>query len=212
MKKFIPLSIEKSKLSYTVGASAAILFGAFALPMSAFAVSQTATTSVNSTIAQSISVTSGGTVSVNVTPTGAGAQSYSSDTVNVSTNDSAGYTLTIKETTPAATTLTDGTNSIAATANTAASPAVQAVNTWGFCVKNAVVTNSTCPASATSSTAISGTNTVSAVPPSTPFTINTHASTVTNDPTTVWYAVAANTAAVASAAYTNSVTYTATGN
>lgn len=196
------------KLWYRLSLVAPVLlfFGATAI-VSAL----TTSTTISSVISPVISVfTSSGTVNANVTPTGSGAQTIASDTVTVSTNDSAGYTLTLAET-GASSTLTSGSNTIPASTGTQTSPIAMLANTWGYRV-DGVGGFGAGPTSGQSSTAISGTIKFAAVPATaSPNTIKTTSGVASNDTTTVWYGVAANTSQ-ASGTYTNSVTYTATTN
>lgn len=189
--------------------AAAMLVGAVALPTAAGAA--TTSTTINSAISSVISVfTSNGTVTANVTPTGAGAQTIASDTLTVSTNNSLGYTLQIADS-DATTTLVSGSNTIAASTGTQASPAVQSANTWGYRV-DGVGGFGAGPTSGQSSAAISGTIKFAGMPASgSPNTIKTTSSTASNDTTTVWYGVAANTSQP-TGTYSDSVTYTATAN
>lgn len=186
----------------------ATLLGVVALPTVAGAAATS--TTVNSAISSVISVfTSNGTVSVNVTPTGSGAQTIASDTLTVSTNDSLGYTLQIADTN-ATTTLTSGGDTIAASSGTQASPVAQVVNTWGYRI-DGVGGFGAGPTSGVNSAAI-GSLTFAGVPSSaSPNTIKTTATTASNDTTTVWYAVAANTSQP-TGTYSDGVTYTATAN
>jgi len=189
----------------TVALTVVLACGASAIVSAA-----SANTTVSSDLSAVISVSSSGTVTDNVTPSGGGVQTIASDSVSVSTNDSSGYTLQIAETTGASA-LTSGSNTIPATAGTWAAPAVMAVNTWGYRVDgdgsfSAGIT------SPQSSAAISGTINFAAVPATaSPRTIKTTSGTASNDVTTVWYGVAANTTQP-SGTYTNGVTYTATAN
>ncbi|HEY4963346.1 MAG TPA: hypothetical protein VIH90_01485 [Candidatus Saccharimonadales bacterium] len=171
----------------------------------------TTSTTVSSVISPVISLlTSNGTVNVNVVPTGSGAQTVASDTVTVSTNDSAGYVLQLAET-GASGNLVSGGNSITGSTGTQTTPAVMAVNTWGYRV-DSLGGFGTGPTSGQTSTAISGTIKYAGVPATaSPNTLKTTATTASNDVTTVWYGVAANTTQP-SGTYTNSVTYTATAN
>ncbi|HET7827456.1 MAG TPA: hypothetical protein VFK97_01140 [Candidatus Saccharimonadales bacterium] len=171
----------------------------------------TATTTISSQISTDISLlTTNGTVNVNVVPSGAGAQTISSDTVTVSTSDTSGYTLTLAETS-ASSSLVSGPNTIPHSAGSQASPVVMSVNTWGYRV-DSVGGFGAGPTSSQSNQAISGSIKFAAVPASaSPDTIKTTSGTASNDTTTVWYAVAANTSQP-SGTYTNSVTYTATAN
>lgn len=170
----------------------------------------TANTTVSSNISAAISLlTSNGTVNINVIPTGSGVQTIASDTVTVSTNDAAGYTLQLGET-GASSALVSGSNTIAAVAGTQAAPIAETANSWGYRV-DGVGGFGAGPTSAVSNAAI-GSATFAAVPATaSPNTLKTTATTASNDTTTVWYGIAANTTA-ASGTYTNSVTYTAVAN
>lgn len=171
----------------------------------------TTTTTVSSDIGAAISLlTSSGTVHVDVTPSGSGAQTIASDTVTVSTNDPSGYTLALAETS-ASTDLVSGGNTIPASAGSQASPIAMIANTWGYRV-DGIGGFGAGPTSGQSSAAISGSIKFAAVPASgSPNTIKTTSGVATNDTTSVWYGVAANTSQ-AFGTYTNSVTYTATTN
>ena len=171
----------------------------------------TASTTISSDISSVISLlTTNGTVNVNVVPTGSGAQTIASDTVTVSTNDSSGYTLQLADT-DATVTLVSGSNTVAASSGTQTTPIVQAANTWGYAVQSVGGFNSSGYAPANSA-AISGTLKFAGMPATgSPNTLKTTSGTATNDTTTVWYAVAANTTQP-SGTYTDGVTYTATAN
>lgn len=171
----------------------------------------TASTTISSNISSVISLlTTNGTVNVNVIPTGSGAQTVASDTVTVSTSDPSGYALQVAETTGSST-LTSGANTIPASSGSNAVPAVMAINTWGYRV-DSIGGFGSGPTSPQSSTVVSGSIKFAAVPATaSPDTIKTTATTATNDTTTVWYGIAANTSQP-SGTYTNSVTYTATAN
>lgn len=167
-------------------------------------------TTVSSNVGSVISLlSSNGTVNVNVIPTGSGVQTISSDTVTVSTNNTAGYTLKLNET-AAATALVSGANSIPASSGTQAAPVAQAVNTWGYRV-DGIGGFGAGATSSTSNTAISATKFAAVPATASPDTLKTTAATASNDTTTVWYGVSANTS-TPSGTYTNSVTYTATTN
>src|SRR6185312_13170915 len=116
----------------------------------------TASTTISSVISPVISLfTTSGTVNANVTPTGSGAQTIASDTVTVSTNDSSGYTLQLAETS-ASSNLVSGSNTIPASSGSQGTPAVMAVNTWGYRV-DGIGGFGAGPTSGQSSAAISGT-------------------------------------------------------
>jgi hypothetical protein len=196
------------KSQYSVVA-ALMLAGVVGLPTAVGAA--TTSTTINSAISSVISVfTSNGTVTANVTPTGGGAQTIASDTLTVSTNDTLGYTLQIADS-DATTTLVSGANSIAASSGSQGTPIAQAVNTWGYRV-DSIGGFGAGPTSGQSSAAISGTIKFAGVPAnSSPNTIKTTATTASNDTTTVWYGVAANTTQP-TGTYSDTITYTATAN
>lgn len=187
----------------------AMLAGVVVLPTAAGAA--TTSTTINSAISSVISVfTSNGTVTANVTPTGAGAQTIASDTLTVSTNNTLGYTLQIADS-DATTTLTSGANTMAASSGSQTTPVVQAANTWGYRV-DGLGGFGAGPTSGQSSAAISGTIKFAGMPAnSAPNTIKTTATTASNDTTTVWYGVAANTSQP-TGTYSDTITYTATAN
>jgi hypothetical protein len=189
--------------------AAFLLLSTLALPTIAGAA--TASTTITSAVGSVISTfSSNGTVTANVIPTGAGAQTIASDTLTVSTNDALGYTLQIADT-AATTTMVSGGNSIPTSAGTQAVPIVQAANTWGY-RSDSVGGFGAGPTTGQSSTAISGTIKFAGMPATgSPNTLKTTATTASNDVTTVWYGVAANTTQP-SGSYTAGVTYTATAN
>lgn len=199
----------------SVGIKTAILtsvsLGAIVVSVPILASAATTSTTVSSSISAVISlISSNGTVTTNVVPTGSGAQTIASDTVTVSTNDSAGYTLQIAETS-AATALTSGGNTIPASSGTQAAPVAMSNNTWGYRV-DSVGGFGAGPTSSANSAAVSGSIKFAAVPATgSPNTVKTTAGTASNDTTTIWYGVAANTSQP-SGTYTNSVTYTVTAN
>jgi hypothetical protein len=180
----------------------------FGLPV--IAAASTTSTTISSNIGSVISLlSSNGTVNVNVTPTGSGAQTIASDTVTVSTNDTAGYTLQLAET-GASTTLTSGGNTVPASSGNQTTPVAMSVNTWGYHVDNLGGFGAT-TTTAANSQAISSVKFAAVPATASPNTLKSTATTASNDTTTVWYGVAANTSQPAGT-YTNSVTYTATAN
>lgn len=195
--------------SQNIMLAVAMLAGVVAVPTAAGAA--TTSTTINSAISSVISVfTSNGTVTANVTPTGAGAQTIASDTLTVSTNNTLGYTLQIADS-DATTTMVSGSNTIAASSGTQASPVAQSVNTWGYRV-DGVGGFGAGPTSGQNSAAISGTIKFAGMPAnSSPNTIKTTSSTASNDTTTVWYGVAADTSQP-TGTYSDTITYTATAN
>ncbi|HSX06616.1 MAG TPA: hypothetical protein VLG92_02765 [Candidatus Saccharimonadia bacterium] len=188
-----------------------VVFGSAILGTPVLAGAATGSTTVSSTLSSVISLlSSNGTVNANVTPTGSGAQTIASDTVTVSTNDAAGYTLQLAETS-ASGNMVSGGNTIPASSGSQTTPVAMSANTWGYRV-DGVGGFGAGPTSTVNSAAISGTTKFAAVPATaSPNTIKTTSGTASNDTTTVWYGLAANTSQ-ASGTYTNSVTYTVTAN
>lgn len=191
--------------------SIALLFavvGGLAVP--AVAGAATDTTTINSDIGSVISITSSGTVDADVTPSGAGAQTIASDTITVNTNDTDGYTLQLADS-DATTALTSGSDTIPASSGTPASPIAQTANTWGFRIDGQAAFGPGAPTTSQSSQPI-GSATFAGVPASgSPATVKTTAAVATDDLTTVWYGVAADTTQP-TGSYTDEVTYTATAN
>lgn len=170
----------------------------------------TSNTIISSEISGVIGVfTTSGTVNVDVAPSGAGAQTIASDTVTISTNSPAGYNLKIAEST-VQTALVSGSDTIPAISGTQASPAAASANTWGYRV-DGIGGFGAGPTSAASNQPIGGL-TFAAVPATgSPNTIKTTSSTATNDTTTIWYQVSADTS-TPPGTYTNTVVYTAVTN
>jgi hypothetical protein len=193
-----------------IGVAGAVVAAGLAIvsPAIASAVSNTANTTINATVAIALSITSSSTVSISVTPTSGGVVSSSSDTVTVNTNDAAGYTLTLADS-DTNTNLVSGGNNIAAHSGTQASPTALTANKWGY----AVATVGGFDASySTETNNGSSTSKWAGVPSSaSPNTLKTTSSTASNDTTTVWYAANASTAQP-NGTYTDQVTYTATSN
>ncbi len=153
--------------------------------------------------------TTSGTINVDVAPSGAGAQTIASDTVTVSTNNAAGYTLKLAEA-GASTDLVSGSDTIPASSGTQASPVVAAVNTWGYRV-DGLGGFGAGPTTSASNQAI-GSRTFAAVPATaSPNTLKTTSAPATNDVTTIWYQVSADTS-TPPGTYTNTVVYTAVTN
>ena len=208
MKKSSRRELKHTHLSKWVGFCLGIISTLFCITNTVSAT--TASTTVSSVVASVISLlTTDGTVNVDVIPSGVGTQTIASDTVTVSTSDTNGYTLQLAET-GAGSTMVSGSDTIPASSGTQASPVTMSVNTWGYRV-DGVSGFGSGPTSGQSSGSI-GSATFAAVPATgSPNTIKTTSGTASNDTTTVWYAVAANTNQP-SGTYTNSVTYTATAN
>jgi hypothetical protein len=170
----------------------------------------TTSTTISSNLSAVISLlTSNGTVTINAIPTGTGVQTIASDTVTVSTNDASGYTLKLGETS-ASSALVSGGNSIAASTGNQTTPIAEVANSWGYRV-DSLGGFGTGPTSAVSSVAIGALKFAAVPATASPDTLKTTATTASNDTTTVWYGIAANTTAP-NGTYTNSVTYTATAN
>lgn len=194
--------------SQNIMLAVAMLAGVVAIPTAAGAA--TTSTTINSAIGSVISVfTSNGTVTANVTPTGAGAQTIASDTLTVSTNNTLGYTLQIADS-DATTTLVSGSDSIAASSGTQASPVAQSANTWGYRV-DGLGGFGAGPTSGQNSAAISSLTFAGMPANSSPNTIKSTSTTASNDTTTVWYGVTADTSQP-TGTYSDTITYTATAN
>lgn len=174
------------------------------------AAASTTSTTISSSIGSVISLlSSNGTVNVNVTPTGSGAQTIASDTVTVSTNDSSGYTLQLAET-GASSNMVSGGNTLPASSGSQTTPVAMSANTWGYRV-DSLGGFGAGPTSSASNQAIGALKFAAVPATASPNTLKTTSGTASNDTTTVWYAVAANTSQP-TGTYTNSVTYTVTAN
>lgn len=183
--------------------------GVVLAPAAVFAATDSANTTINASVAPTISISTSSTVTLNITPTSAGSASSSSDTVTVSTNRSSGYNLKLADS-DATVTLDNGVNSIAAASGTFASPAALGNNTWGYRVDGAGSFGAGPTIAQTNQASLSGT--WAAVPASgSPATLKTTATTATNDTTTVWYGAKVDTSKP-DGTYTDTVTYTATTN
>ena len=177
-------------------------------PLTVFAATDSENSTINANLGSTISMTTSGSVALNVTPVSGGSQTSASDTVSVSTNNAGGYFLTLANA-DATTTLVNGANTIAAHAGTQASPTALANNTWGYRV-DSIGGFST--GGAVESNVTTSSITYAGVPATgSPNTIKTTGTTASNDTTTVWYAVKADTTKP-NGTYTDTVTYTATTN
>ena len=184
------------------------LVSLFVVPVSVYAATASANTTITATVASVISISSSGTVAIGITPVSGGSQTSASDTITVSTNNSTGYVLTLADS-DATTTLVNGANTISAHAGTQAAPTALANNTWGYAVpalgsfdaSYTTITNATSSASKWAGVPASGA----------PNTIKTTAVTASGDTTTVWYSAKADTTKP-NGAYADTVTYTATTN
>lgn len=186
--------------------------GIFVVPYMAYAASANDSTQINATVNAIISITSPASVSMSITPVAPpnSASSSISDTVEVTTNSSTGYNLSLKDSNTSLT-MDSGANTIANHTGTFASPSSLALNSWGYRVDGAG-TFGAGPTSASSSIPTL-TGTWAGIKPSSGAgdTIKTTATTATDDPTVVWYAVRVDSTKP-SGTYTNTVTYTATTN
>lgn len=196
--------MKKLKRSVLISA---VVGSLFMTPLIALAATDTEDTIINAEIASVISITTSGTVNINVTPVGGGSQSSASDTVSVSTNNTAGYTLTLANA-DGTSSLVNGGNTITAHAGTQASPTALANNSWGYAVASVggfdsdytpALSNATSSASKWAGVPVS----------SSPNTLKDTSSTASDDVTTVWYSVKADTTKP-NGTYTDTVTYTAT--
>ncbi len=191
----------------TWGAVASIV-GIMLAPAIVSAASDSDSTTIEATVDSVISMSTSGTVTISLLPTSSGALSSSSDTVTVSTNHSGGYTLTLKDA-DANTSLVSGGNSFTAHTGTPGDPTALTNGSWGF----AVAGGNFDPSYDAETNNSSSTSTWAGIPASSGSAaeLKSTTSTATNDATTVWYAVKADTSQAAGT-YTDSVTYTATTN
>lgn len=210
------LKIGKTKMSHkshhiAQRLSAVVAVAAVALsPVAASAATDTESTTINANVGSTISMTTSATVSISVTPTGSGSMSSSSDSVSVSTNNAGGYTLTFSNGNTV-TDLASGGNTIAADSGTQASPSSTLTNNrWGYRVDS--VGGFGAGATSAETNVANSAYSWAGVPSSaSPNTLKTTGVTASNDTTTVWYGVKADTSKP-NGTYTDSVTYTATTN
>lgn len=196
----------KKRYLYRFGSGLAVV-GVLLSPVMASAVTSTGTTTINATIGSVISMTTSSTVALAVTPVSGGSATSASDAVSVSTNNALGYTLTLADS-DATTTLVNGGNTIAAGAGTFAAPVTLANNTWGYRVDSVGAFGAGPTTAQTNQTNLTGTWT--GVPATgSAHTLKSTSSTATNDITTVWYGVKADTTNP-NGVYSDQVTYTAT--
>ncbi|MFZ1258325.1 MAG: hypothetical protein WAQ25_02540 [Candidatus Saccharimonas sp.] len=197
------------KTALVLGAGVATVVGLVVAPLSADAIANSSTTTVNATINPVITISSGPTVGFTITPTATGMSSSSSDTVSVSTNRSNGYNLKLEDN-DASSNLVSGANNITPTSGTFAAPASMATaNTWGYRVDGAGTFGAGPTSAETDVATLAGT--WAAVPVlGSPNTIKTTASPGTST-TTVWYGAKANTS-IPDGVYSDVVKYTATTN
>lgn len=192
-----------------VVASVISAFAVLISPVIASAANNSASTTINATIASVISISTLGTVAIGVTPTPAGAATSNEDTVEVSTNNAAGYNLTLSDS-DTNTNLVNGGNTIAAHAGTFASPSTLANNSWGYRVDGAGTFGAGPTVDETNEANLTGV--WAGVPSSAaPQQLKSTSSTATDDATDVWYGVKVDTSKP-NGLYTDQVTYTATTN
>lgn len=178
-------------------------------PMAAGAASSNANTTINATIASVISISTSSPVVLAITPVTGGAQTTASDTVTVSTNDALGYGLTLADA-DANTSLVSGGNAITASGGIQSAPSVLADDTWGYRVDG--IGGFGAGPTSPSSNLTSNSTTFAGVPPAgAPNTIKTTSSTAAGDTTAVWYSAKVDTD-LPTGTYSDTVTYTATGN
>jgi hypothetical protein len=199
-------------MSIKITSTKILLGGLFAIlvaPLAAGATSATANTTINAVIASVISISTSSPVVLNITPVTGGAQTTASDTVTVSTNDSLGYGLTLADA-DSNTNLVSGGNTIAAEGGSQASPLVLPDNSWGYRV-DGVGGFGAGPTSG-SNNLTANSSTFAGVPPAgSPNTIKSTSTTASGDTTPVWYSAKADTN-LPNGTYSDTVTYTATGN
>lgn len=208
MLYFIPNrgNTMKKRYLYRFGSGLAVA-GVLLSPVMASAVASTGTTTINATIGSVISMTTSSAVALAVTPVSGGSATSASDAVSVSTNNALGYTLTLADS-DATTTLVNGGNTIAAGAGTFAAPVTLANNTWGYRVDGVGAFGAGPTSVQTNQANLSGLWT--GVPATgSAHTLKSTSSTATNDITTVWYGVKADTTNP-NGVYSDQVTYTAT--
>lgn len=178
-------------------------------PIRTNAATSSGSTTINATVAATISISTSTTVGLSLVPTNGGVVTSAGDTVTINTNSSTGYTLTMTDAN-AVTSLASGGNTIPAHTGTQASPTALAANTWGYRVVNVGGFGATAYSAETNNG--SSTSTWAGVPAlGSPNTLKATAVTASNDVTTVWYGVRATTAKP-SGIYTGVVTYTAVTN
>jgi hypothetical protein len=201
---------QRAKLAAWVLVAVAVA----AAPVGVSAVSQTANTTINATVADVISLTTATPVSLAITPTSGGVVTSSSDTVTVNTNRTTGYNLTVADN-DATTTLVSGANSFTASAGTKTAPIALVNGTWGVAVNTGTVgigTNGFDASYATETNSGSSVSKWAGMPATgSPMLLKTTAATAANDTTTVWYAAKA-ASSQPGGTYTDTVTYTATTN
>ncbi|MFV0484618.1 MAG: IPT/TIG domain-containing protein [Candidatus Saccharimonadales bacterium] len=154
----------------------------------------------------SMTLTASATVNMGITPTGSGVMAAGAQTLTATTNSPAGYTLAITGGSSAAQLLTN--------AASISSPIALGSNTWGFAMNQV-------SSSSAANTITNGFDASYAVPtpsntskwadPLLAPTIKNTSQKVTNDVTTVYYGIKADTALTAGT-YTSNIQYAATAN
>jgi len=179
------------------------------LPFALYAADNSDTTTISVSLGSTISISTTGTVSIDVTPVTGGSQSSASDTVTVSTNNATGYNLTLADS-DADTDLVheNETDTITAHDGTFAAPTALDNNTWGYAIAGGDFDESY----STINNAASSTTKWAGVPASgDEDTLKTTNDTASDDATTVWFSVKADTSNP-NGDYSDTVTYTATTN
>lgn len=197
-----------AKIGYKVSGFVAI-FGVLLSPVIASAAVNSGTTTLNASIASTITIATNATVTVPLQPTSSAVLTSISDTVQVSTNSANGYFLTLADG-DTTTNLVNGANTLAAHTGTFAAPTAMATNTWGYRIVGQGGFTATAYSAETNSTSSSSTW-AGIASSAAPQTVKTTATTALNDPTVVWYAVKVDSTKP-NGTYTDTVTYTATTN
>ena len=195
------LNVSKKQLSLGLAACVVAL-----TPALASAATQSTNTTVTATVDSVISISAGTPSAISITPVSGGSQSSQSHVVTVNSNNTAGYTLTLSNADATTTLSGPSAATIAASSNTTGAPAALANNTWGFAVAGGVFDVSY---SAETNVTSSATKWAGVPALASPYQVKQTAAVATNDTTTVWYAVKADTTKP-NGNYTDTVTYTAT--
>lgn len=195
------LQVSKKQLSLGLAACAVALSPAFAS-----AATQSANTTVTATVDSVISISATTPSAISVTPVSGGAQSSQSHVVTVNSNNTAGYTLTLSNGDATTTLSGPSAATIAASTNPTGTPAALANNSWGFAVAGGVFDASY---SAELNATSSSTKWAGVPALASPYQVKQTSAVASNDQTTVWYAVKADTTKP-NGNYTDTVTYTAT--
>ena len=199
-------ALRKRNFSRTaLGISA---LGVALLPVATYAATaSTSNIQISAAIGSAISINTPTAVAVSLTPTAAGPVSIGSHTVTVSTNNSTGYKLYLKDA-DATLNLVSGANNITPTAGSAGTPAaLSAMNTFGYAVAGAPFAGSYTTGD---NRVYSASETFAGITASDVQIKNT-ATTATNENTSVYWAVRADTS-LPNGTYTDNVVYTAITN